>query len=94
MEKLGVIQTLKKKKLEEDNLGIVGPKKLVSSSTATPFIFLGGDAFALKSYLTKLSPQRGLTVEKRFATADTAEVVGYLKTCLGSFLTDDACLEH
>ena len=40
-EEFGVIQTLKtgRKKTEENSLGIPGPKKLMNSSTTTPFVF-------------------------------------------------------
>ena len=47
------------KQLEENSLGIPGPKKLMNSNSTTPYVFLGDDAFALKTYLMKLYPQRG-----------------------------------
>ena len=53
------------KQLEENSLGILGPKKLTNSNSTTPYVFLGDDAFALKTYLMKPYSQRGLTVEKR-----------------------------
>ena len=53
------------KQIEENNLGIPGPKKLTNSNSTTPYVFLGDDAFAFKTYLMKPYLQRGLTVEKR-----------------------------
>ena len=41
------------KQLEENSLGISGPKKLTNSNITTPYVFLGDDAFALKTYLMK-----------------------------------------
>ena len=52
------------KQIKENSLGITGPKKLTNSNSATPYVFLGDDAFALKTFLIKPYPQRGLTVEK------------------------------
>ena len=53
------------KQLEETSPDIPGPKKLTNRNSTTPYVFLGDDAFALKTYLMKPYPQRGLTVEKR-----------------------------
>ena len=46
-EEFGVIQTLKtgRKKTEENSLGIPGPKKLMNSSTTTPFVFFFGHGY-------------------------------------------------
>ena len=51
------------KQLEENSLGIPGPKNLTNSNSTTPYVYLGDDAFALETYLMKPYPQRGLTVE-------------------------------
>lgn len=51
--------------VEDNTLNIPAPRKLPNSDIATPFVFLGDDAFALKSYMMKPFPQRGLDVEKR-----------------------------
>ena len=37
------------KQLEENCLGIPGPKKLTNSNSTTPYVFLGDDTFALKT---------------------------------------------
>ena len=39
------------KQLEENSLGIPGPKKLMNSNRTTPYVFLGDAVFALKTYL-------------------------------------------
>ena len=46
------------KQLEENSLGIPGPKKLTNSNSTTLYVFLGDDAFALKTYLMKSHSQR------------------------------------
>ena len=53
------------KLLDDDKLSVPGPRKLPDSDRTTPFVLLGDDAFALKMYLMKPFPQRGLTDEKR-----------------------------
>ena len=45
------------KQLEENSLGISGPKKLTNSNSTTPYVFLSDDVFALKTYLRKPYPK-------------------------------------
>ena len=47
-----------RRKIEDDDLSIPSP-------TPLPYVFVGDDAFALKSYMMKPYPQRDLTTEKR-----------------------------
>ena len=53
------------KLLDDDKLGVPGPRKLLDSDKTTPLVLLGDDAFTLKAYLMKPFTQRGLTDEKR-----------------------------
>ena len=39
------------KQLEENSLGIPGPKNLTNSNRTTPYVFLGDVVLALKTYL-------------------------------------------
>ena len=54
-----------RRKIEDDNLSIPYPTPLPYGCTRIPYVFVGDDAFALKSYMMKPYPQKGLATEKR-----------------------------
>ena len=51
--------------IEDKTLVIPSPRTLPVGQTGVPFVFLGNDAFALKSYMMKPYPQPNLTTDKR-----------------------------
>lgn len=54
-----------RRKIEENSMNIPDPTPLPYGYTNTPHVFVGDDAFALKSYMMKPYPQANLTPEKR-----------------------------
>ena len=54
-----------RRKIEDDDLSIPSPTPLPYGCIRTPYVFVGDDAFALKSYIMKPYPQKDLTNEKR-----------------------------
>ena len=50
--------------IEDKTLDIPCPHTLPLDQTGVPFVFLGDDAFALKSYMMKPYPQQNLTTDK------------------------------
>ena len=53
-----------RKSIEDDDLGILAPTPLPFGCTRIPCVFVGDDAFALKTYMMKPYPQKDLTAEK------------------------------
>ena len=51
--------------IEDDDLGIAAPKPLLFGWIKIPYVFVGDDAFALKTYMMKPYPQKNLTEERR-----------------------------
>ena len=51
--------------IEDKTLAIPSPRPLALGETDVPFVFLGDDAFALKSYTMKPYPQQNLKTDKR-----------------------------
>ena len=51
--------------IDDNTLSIPSPRPLPFGMEKMPFVFLGDDAFALKSYMMKPFPQQGLTLDKR-----------------------------
>ena len=51
--------------IEDKTLAIPNPRNLPLGQTDVPFVFLGDDAFALKSYMMKPYTQQNLTTDKR-----------------------------
>ena len=47
-----------RKRIEDDDLGIPAPKPLPFGWIKVPYVFIGDDAFALKTYMMKLYPQK------------------------------------
>ena len=54
-----------RRKIENDDLSIPSPTPLPYGYIRTPYVFVGDDAFALKSYMMKPYPQKDLTTERR-----------------------------
>ena len=54
-----------RRKIEDDDLSIPSPTPLPYGCIRTPYVFVGDDAFALKSYMMKPYSQKDLTTEKR-----------------------------
>ena len=55
-----------RRKIEDDDLSIPSPTTVPYGCNRTPYVFVGDDAFALKSYnMMKPYPQKDLTTEKR-----------------------------
>ena len=54
-----------RKRIEDDDLGIPAPKPLLFGWIKVPFVFVGDDKFALKTYMMKPYPQKNLTEERR-----------------------------
>ena len=54
-----------RKRIEDDDLGIPALTPLPFGCTRIPYVFVGDDAFALKTYMMKPYPQKDLTAEKR-----------------------------
>lgn len=54
-----------KKYLEEQKLQVPGDALLPYSSTQSPYVIVGDDAFPLKTYLMKPYPRKDLTNDKR-----------------------------
>ena len=54
-----------RRKIEDDDLSIPSPTPLPYGCIRTPYVFVGDDAFVLKSYMMKPYPQKDLTAEKR-----------------------------
>ena len=54
-----------RKRIEDDDLGIPAPTPLPFGCTRIPYVFVGDDDFALKTYMMKPYPQKDLTAEKR-----------------------------
>ena len=52
-------------KIENNELDLPRPKCLPFSCMEVPYVFVGDDAFGLKSYMMKPYAQRGLTLERR-----------------------------
>ena len=53
-----------RRKIEDDDLSIPSPTPLPYGSIRTPYVIVGDDAFALKSYMMKPYSQKDLTTEK------------------------------
>ena len=54
-----------RRKIEDNCLNVPAPAPLPSGYIRIPYVFVGDDAFALKSYMMKPYPQTNLTLEKR-----------------------------
>ena len=54
-----------RKRIEDDDLGIPAPKPLPFGWIKVPYVFVGDDAFALKTYMMKPYPQKNLTEKRR-----------------------------
>ena len=54
-----------RKKIDDGNAGIPTASKLPNSNKVLPYVFIGDDAFPLKTYLLKPFPYRNLSAEQR-----------------------------
>ena len=52
------------KRIEDEDLGIPASKPLYFGWIKVPYVFVGDDTFALKTYMMKLYPQKHLTEER------------------------------
>ena len=51
--------------IENNTLDFPGPERIKDSTEVFPYVFLGDDAFSLKTYLMKLYPGQNLNQEER-----------------------------
>ena len=53
------------KAIESNQITLPPPEQLSSGTESLPYVFVGDDAFALKTFMMKPYPQQNLSVEKR-----------------------------